>query len=210
MVVDFWVASICSLVSFCCVALFNFLFANQQFSITKTTPCSQACEWVLPLQGEPEGVTTMIIDTIQNAPKYFSLHPLFQKAFEYIRETDLQAIESGKYEIAGAGDDLKVTVSTKKGVKKEESIAKFECHDNNIDIQLCIRGAETIGWKPREKCASPKSGYDAEKDVRYFNDEPDMYFQLTDRQFVIFFPDDVHAPMIGDDEIKKLVIKVKL
>jgi biofilm protein TabA len=152
----------------------------------------------------------MIIDTIQNAPKYFSVHPLFQKAFEYIREADLQAIESGRYEVTGAADELKVIVSTKKGVSKEESIAKFECHDNNIDIQLCIHGAETIGWKPREKCTSPKSGYDEEKDVRYFQDEPDMYFQLTDRQFAIFFPDDVHAPMIGDFEIKKMVIKVKL
>jgi beta-galactosidase beta subunit len=37
-----------------------------------------------------------------------------------------------------------------------------------------------------------------------------MYFQLTDRQFAIFFPDDVHAPMIGENEIKKLVIKVKI
>jgi len=34
---------------------------------------------------------------------------------------------------------------------------------------------------------------------------------LTDNQFAIFFPEDVHAPMIGGDaEIKKLVIKVKI
>ncbi|MBP8115537.1 MAG: YhcH/YjgK/YiaL family protein, partial [Chitinophagaceae bacterium] len=37
-----------------------------------------------------------------------------------------------------------------------------------------------------------------------------MYFQLTNGQFVIFFPEDVHAPMIGEGDIKKLVIKVKL
>jgi YhcH/YjgK/YiaL family protein len=150
----------------------------------------------------------MIIDTLQNAQKYFSVHSLFQKAFEYIRATELQTIESGRYEIAG--EDLKSIVSTKKGVSKEESISKFECHDNYIDIQVCIHGVETIGWKPREKCSRPSGGYNEEKDVRYFQDEPDMYFQLTDRQFVIFFPDDVHAPMIGDGEIKKLVIKVKL
>ena len=150
----------------------------------------------------------MIIDTLQNAPKYFAVHPLFQKAFEYIREADLQAMESGQSQISG--DDLKSIVSTKKGLSKEEAAAKFECHDNYIDIQLCIHGVETIGWKPREKCSKPSGGYNEEKDVRYFKDEPDMYFQLTDRQFAIFFPDDVHAPMIGDSEIKKLVIKVKM
>ena len=34
-----------------------------------------------------------------------------------------------------------------------------------------------------------------------------MYFQLTDNQFGIFYPEDVHAPMIGEGEIKKVVIK---
>jgi len=153
----------------------------------------------------------MIVDTLQNAPKYFSIHPLFRQAFDYIRSTDLQGIESGSYEIDPENpENLKAIASTKKGVTKEESTAKFECHDNYIDIQLCIHGVETIGWKPREKCSNPSGGYNEEKDVRYFKDEPDMYFQLTDRQFAIFFPDDVHAPMIGDAEIKKLVIKVKL
>ena len=37
-----------------------------------------------------------------------------------------------------------------------------------------------------------------------------MFFQLTEQQFVILFPEDVHAPMISDGEIKKLVIKVKI
>ena len=52
---------------------------------------------------------------------------------------------------------------------------------------------------------------ESNKDVLFYDDAPDMYFQLTDGQFAIFFPEDVHAPMIGGDaEIKKLVIKVKL
>ena len=29
-------------------------------------------------------------------------------------------------------------------------------------------------------------------------------FELTDGQFVIFFPEDVHAPMIGDSTDKKI------
>ena len=53
-------------------------------------------------------------------------------------------------------------------------------------------------------------GYNPEKDVQLYNEQPDMYFQLTNGQFVIFFPEDVHAPMIGEGDIKKLVIKVKL
>lgn len=150
----------------------------------------------------------MIIDTLKNASKYFSVHPLFAKAFEYIQKTDLNAVEMGKYEIDG--DNLKAIYSNKPGMKAEESTAKFECHNKNIDIQLCIKGVEQIGWKPRESCGSPKGDYNAEKDVQFYNDAPDMFFQLTDGQFAIFFPEDVHAPMIGEGEIKKLVIKVKI
>ena len=150
----------------------------------------------------------MIIDTFDNASKYFSVHPLFAKAFQYIQQTDLDTIEMGKYEIDG--DNLKAIFSNKKGMTAAESVAKFECHNKHIDIQLCINGVEQIGWKPREKCKMENGGYNEEKDVQLYNETPDMFFQLTNGQFVIFFPGDVHAPMIGDAEIKKLVIKVKI
>ena len=150
----------------------------------------------------------MIIDTIQNASRYSGIHPLFARAFAYIQKTDLQNTEAGKYEIEG--DLLKAIVSAKKGMTVAESTAKFECHDKHIDIQFCIHGTEQLGWKPREKCIHPNGSYNEEKDVRFYDDSPDMFFQLMDGQFAIFFPEDVHAPMIGEEEIKKLVIKVKL
>jgi len=149
----------------------------------------------------------MIIDTIQNASKYFSAHPLLEKAFEYIRQTDLVNTPDGKSDIA---EGLKAIISNGPGKTAAASLSKFECHDKNIDIQLCVKGNETIGWKPREKCVTPNGDYNEEKDVRFFSDAPDTFFQLTDGQFAIFFPEDVHAPMIGEGEIKKLVIKVKI
>lgn len=149
----------------------------------------------------------MIVDTLNNASKYTSLHPLFTKAFAFIKENDIASLEDGTIKIT---DGLKVIVSSKNGKTKEESLAKFECHNQNIDIQFCAKGLETIAWKPREKCVRPNGEYSTEKDVLFFNDEPDMFFQLTDNQFVIFYPEDVHAPMIGKDNIKKLVFKVKI
>jgi YhcH/YjgK/YiaL family protein len=149
----------------------------------------------------------MIIDTAINASKYFSVHPLFAKAFEFIGQTDLANTPDGKSDIA---EGLKAIFSNKPGITAEESVAKFECHNKHIDIQLCINGTETIGWKPRGKCVTENGGYNPEKDVQLYNEQPDMYFQLTNGQFAIFFPEDVHAPMIGEGEIKKLVIKVKI
>ena len=149
----------------------------------------------------------MIIDTINNSSKYLGLHPLFSKAFDFINQNDVANLPDGVLEIT---EGLKVIVNTANGKTAEASLAKFECHDKNIDIQVCVKGLETIAWKPREKCFMPNGEYNPEKDVRFFNDAPDMSFQLTDSQFAIFYPEDVHAPMIGEGEIKKLVFKVKI
>jgi len=147
----------------------------------------------------------MIIDSLANAERYSSIHPLFAQAFEYIKSIDLKNAEIGKTDLS---EGLKIIVAEKEGMTKEESIAKFECHNQNIDIQLCISGKETIGWKSRQTCTLPKGEYNSEKDVLFYDDAPDMYFELSDNQFAIFFPEDVHAPMIGEEVIKKLIVKV--
>ena len=148
----------------------------------------------------------MIIDSLNNASKYFALHPLFEKAFAYVNSLDLQNLQPGKYEVEGK--TLHASVSEKPGYKAEE--AKFEAHNNYIDIQVCPSGREKLGWKARKDCKEVKTEYDADKDVIFYNDPPESYFNLSQGQFAIFFPEDVHAPMIGEGSIKKLVVKVKL
>ena len=149
----------------------------------------------------------MIIESLANAERYYGLHKNFKAAFEYLHAQDLANMEVGKYEIA---DGLKAIVSDGPGKTAATASEKFECHNKNIDIQVCIRGNETIGWKPRTDCTQPKGEYNDEKDVLFYADAPDMHFSLKDGQFVIFYPEDVHAPMIGEGDIKKLVVKVRI
>jgi biofilm protein TabA len=148
----------------------------------------------------------LIIDTLENSDKYVSMHPRFAKAFEYIKSQDLEKIEAGKYPIDGT--DLHASVSLKPGYTQGE--AKFEAHNHYIDIQVCPMGREEMGWKPRSACVEEKEAYNSEKDVIFYKDKPDTYFSLKAGQFVIFYPEDVHAPMIGSGEIKKLVVKVRI
>ncbi|SHM84354.1 YhcH/YjgK/YiaL family protein [Cyclobacterium lianum] len=150
----------------------------------------------------------MVLDTLANSHKYQGIHPLFEKAFAYIKGQDLKALEDGKYEIDG--DRAVAAVFTKPAKTAEESNDKFECHDRHIDIQVLISGEESIGWKPRASCRHQKGDYNAEKDVSFYADAPEMYFGMQPGQFVILFPEDVHSPMIGKGEIKKMVVKVKV
>ena len=148
----------------------------------------------------------MILDSLNNAGKYISLHPRFAKAFEFIKSQDLANIEPGKYPIDGP--ELHASVSIKEGYSRDE--AKFEAHNNWIDIQVCATGKEQMGWSSRERVSSPIGEYNAEKDVTFFSDKPDTFFTLQAGQFAIFFPEDVHAPQIGEGPLKKLVVKIKL
>jgi YhcH/YjgK/YiaL family protein len=148
----------------------------------------------------------MIIDSLSNAGKYYNVHRHFAKAFEFILLQDLARIEPGKYPVLG--EEIHASVMLKEGLKKSEG--KPEAHNNYIDIQVCPAGTEIMGWKPRQNCTSPKGEYNPEKDIIFFNDRPDTYFNLQAGQFAIFFPEDVHTPMIGEGQIKKLVVKIKI
>lgn len=149
----------------------------------------------------------MIIDTLSNAERYYSLHRSFKTAFEYLNSTNLNALENGVIELSNG---IRLIVSNDAGRNKEAAAKTFECHNQNIDIQVTIHGPETMGWKPRADCKNIESPYNPDKDYMFYSDEPDTFFSLKNGQFVIFFPEDVHMPMLGDGLIKKLVVKIAI
>ncbi|MDR1343259.1 MAG: YhcH/YjgK/YiaL family protein [Prevotellaceae bacterium] len=147
----------------------------------------------------------MIIDQLSSAKKYFSLNRHFEKAFDFLINNDLSKLEEGKYELDGA--NVYATLMVRQGIAPEA--AKHEAHDCYIDIQLCVSGKETFGWSHRSDCESIKEAYNPEKDIVFYANKPDTYIGIKPGQFAIFFPEDVHAPLIGNGEIKKIVVKVK-
>ncbi len=148
----------------------------------------------------------MIFDKIENAKKYYQLHPKFEKAFKYLVINKLTEMPLEKFEIEG--EDLFVMFTNKEG--KAKSSAKLEAHQKYADIQFLIAGNEQIGWKSHSDCKSVDKVYDADKDIEFFKDEPQTFFSLKPECFAIFFPEDAHAPMVGEGLIHKAVIKIKI
>lgn len=145
----------------------------------------------------------MVIDTIDNLEKYASLNPLFAKAFEYLKSTDLNALEPGKVALQGA--DLVVNISLAKGKTKEQ--AQLETHKKFIDIQIPLSCTETMGYTPAN--ALPEEEYNEEKDITKFDIPSESYIDVKPGMFAIFFPQDGHAPCISSEEtIKKVIVKV--
>ncbi len=148
----------------------------------------------------------MIIDDLTQAQKYASLHPRFKQAFEFLNSQNLEDLKPGRHEING--EELFAIVVNEDAVPMLESTSQFESHNKYIDIQYVFSGVETIGYKHRDTCIEPRGEYSAEKDVLFYEDAPDFFFKLFAGQFGIYFPKDVHAPMIGEGRIRKIVLKV--
>ena len=147
----------------------------------------------------------MIIDTLDNLEKYASVNPLFAKAIEYLKSTDLKANEVGKVELQGK--DLVVNFSMAKGKTKEQ--AQLETHKNFIDIQIPLSCTEVMGYTPA--CNLPEGDYNAEKDITKFTLPSEAYIPVHPGMFAIFFPQDGHAPCIADEEtIQKVIVKVRV
>ena len=147
----------------------------------------------------------MIIDTIENLGKYVALNPLFADVIEFLKNNDLRTMEEGKYPIKDKNPFLSVQVAK----QRTKESAFIETHIEMVDIQIPISCAETYGYSPL--CDLSEFEYDAEMDMTKYGDtKPQTYVTIKPGQFVIFFPQDGHAPCIIDEqEIKKVIFKVK-
>ena len=146
----------------------------------------------------------MILDTLENFGKYVSLNPLFPKVLEYLQNTDLMAQEPGCVNIDG--NKLFVNHNVAKGKTVDQ--ARMETHNAMIDIQIPLSCPEVIGYIPRQYLS--RAEYDATKDSTFYLDRPEQYITVHPGEFVIFFPEDGHAPCISPvPEYKKVIFKIK-
>lgn len=146
----------------------------------------------------------MVLDSLNNSERIECLHPLFKKAFDYVKSADFSKMEDGKYELDG--NRLFVSVASIFGKDKKE--AAIETHKKYIDIQLPLLGVEKIGWKAGAELQEESVPYNEEKDIAFYVDRPTTFTKIYPGQFAIYFPEDGHAPGIGEGTIRKVIVKV--
>lgn len=146
----------------------------------------------------------MIFSTPAQAARYLSLHPLFPRAFDYMRNTDLHALAPGVHQII----DQQLFVIAEAAYGRTRAEAKLEAHRRYIDIQLVLAGVDEMGWKPLADCQHPLDEHHAERDIRFFDDTPDSWIATPADHFCIFFPEDAHAPLVSDAPIRKVIFKI--
>lgn len=146
----------------------------------------------------------MIVDTIQNAARYRSLAPGFAAAFDFLSKPALDSLPPGRREI----DGRRVYASIGRQDGRGKGRARFESHRTYIDIQYTVAGSELIGWQDRASCTPDSAGYNEERDIEFYTDEPRLWIPVPPGCFAVFFPEDAHAPLGGDGPVHKIVVKV--
>ena len=148
----------------------------------------------------------MILDSLKISALYENVNPRMHKAFALSASTDWTTMEPGIHELDGK--DIYVNVMERE--LKQKPDAKLEVHNEYIDIQVLISGREeSFGWSERKDLKLPQGEFDAEKDIQFFDDVPQTYYTLRPGQFTVLFPEDGHAPMVGEGTMRKIIVKVR-
>lgn len=130
------------------------------------------------------------------------------RALDYLKKTDLKALAAGSYQLEG--DKMYVNIDCVDTRTWHDT--KAESHKQYIDVQFMIDGEENQAFFVNHGDVEPVEFY-PERDLYFYSNETDDEgeIQLTPGNYTVFFPCDVHRPLIAVNEprpIKKAVVKI--
>ncbi|MEM9424160.1 MAG: YhcH/YjgK/YiaL family protein [Spirochaetota bacterium] len=137
--------------------------------------------------------------------------PVIQQMLEILGRTKLANEENGKYLL----DDGMFYVLMDYDTARIMDV-RPEAHEKYIDVQVVLRGKESMGWSPLSSHSSVLIPYNEEKDICYYQ-LPAVYNLIASpaRACNIFFPNDIHAPGMvyhlgdeGPEPVRKVVGKI--
>lgn len=140
------------------------------------------------------------------AVQFFKNRERWEKAFHFLKTSDLKNISLGRHELEG--DALYANID--EYVTKNENDTRFEAHRKYADIQYLVFGEENIGVTVFENTMENIS-YSDEKDIAFLTAPQNNYKLASPERFFVFFPDDAHRPCVKAEEnikIRKVVVKV--
>ena len=162
----------------------------------------QKQEWLNGLSRTPD----KSVNKEEFAQQYEKDKAEWDKAFAYLKETDLANLKPGRYPIDG--DNVFATVS--EGPTRELDKTKWEAHQKYHDIHFVISGKEQIGITTVGSVTVVQA-YDPSKDIGFYSGDGKYYLSDTTNFFIVL-AGDAHRPGVkadGTDNVKKVVIKIR-
>ncbi|WP_163469139.1 YhcH/YjgK/YiaL family protein [Fusobacterium sp. IOR10] len=151
----------------------------------------------------------MIIDKIENIKKYKGLSENLDRAIESIVKKEYLQGKPGKNIIY----DNEVFFNYDIVNTREEKDSFYEIHKKYIDIQIPINSDENYGFSFSVDGMEVKEAYNVEKDYAFYNGKVENKVKLTSKDFIIFFQEEPHMPLLMVDnkkKIQKVIYKIKI
>ena len=147
----------------------------------------------------------MIYDYKENIMQYAAISKGIEIAAKEILEKDLDALPVGTYQLEGG-----VYYMIQQPRLKSYSEAKWEHHADYLDIQMGLgKCTEVLGYAPVQNFTAWEH---PEGQDNWFSEEDPQWLPLPLKPgyFSILFPQDAHAPAMGnpEDDHKKVVFKI--
>ena len=124
-----------------------------------------------------------------------------KQLFDYIRANDLLNAPLGRIELDG--DRLFINNCETQGNPAEKQ--RLEAHRVYADVHVLLEGEETLGWSNTDDLREEDAPYNAEDDIVFFRERPQTFVTMRPGQCLVVYPEDAHAPLIGNGRIRKLV-----
>lgn len=146
----------------------------------------------------------MILTDLKNLRRYKCLNEHFTTLISYLESSELLAASLGR--ITVDGDNVFINNICVSGVPRESQV--LEMHKKYIDVHILLEGSETIGVKLLAQINSFSKEYDEDGDCMISEEQADYYINMIPDCIMICFPEDAHAPAIGNGIIRKAIAKV--
>ena len=142
----------------------------------------------------------MIVDKIENISIYNNIPVVAVKFINSLNKN----IQLGRYELENG-----VFANVEKYETKLIEKAKFEAHNDYVDIQILLQGNENI-FITDKNILTVSAPYDKDRDICFYSDKlnSSMSVRLDSSNFVVIFPHEAHAPQVSINEIPEEVLKV--
>ncbi len=104
--------------------------------------------------------------------------------------------------------DNRVKVNFEEVELRHAGDAMLEAHRRFIDIHVPLLHPEAIGWAVSDDLQIVSRPYDTDSDIEFFSDPFQATVEIKCGQFAVLYPEDAHAPNIGNGIHRKMCIKI--